>query len=1559
MRRVATGVFVAIALCRALVAAQQPGVNFNVISGNRDQFVGDRFLQRQVEPAVVVSTRNPDHILAAAIDYRMVDQAIDVGVGNNRNAVAKAGAPVAGPAPAASPDAWIGIYRTCNRFQTSYGGLLPGFPGDNSPAGVSSPLRGFTSASDPIGASLPGGQGFIGGMAFDRGGRGVVFVSRFTDRNDREGASCWTHDFTTILDRSAASSDGSFLDKPSMASDINRSSSDPAAPGTLYFAYSVFHGQEKAGAFRTAIMFTRSTDGGVSFSRPVKVNMPSIRNQGTTIAVNPLDGRVYLFFRMFSPDNIGYVVSTDFGQSFSRVATVFPQNSYVPFDQPTIDSPYEAFRTNAYPTAAVDGFGRVHVAIAERDASGRPRIVMASSSNHGGSWSARAPVDPRPDKGPQMMPAMVFTAGRLMLSWYEGRLTHPQDTGMVTVPGYPAYTIGITRIFDIRSSMADVSTANAQPAFGASVPVSQYNFYAATGAAVGENYGNLPMFRGGRAPFAGDYIAKTLVRPFVRARPGSNWPHPWKPVLTAEDDPAAAVIDLWGDNRDVVAPTMPASAPSFTEYDPPGSGQLSCRNPGARNANIYGSEVAAVVAGSLQSFKQLGLANANNTMQRTFAVYVQNRSDQDKSFRVSLHPDAGVLASFQQIGAADAIDVTILRYSNITAAVYVRSQNPTGSVRVEVVEIPGIGVNPPAGTQPSANFTINSDPTNPFVENPFVENPGVNASITETHTPFVSNPFVSNPFVSNPGLVDASNKLLANPFVSNPFVSNPFVSNPFVENQAVYDIQDITWQTQNAGSTASAFTALVNIPNGGLLTANGDYQFQLLIYRRQLTAGLQNCDTTTTITDQIISNVPNPFVENPFVENPFVENPFVENPFVSNPFVSNSTFSSAPSDSPGQSARLRAPASRNGLTLVRRTTSPIGADGTTVDEPTSDSVFVTLRVFQMKPDSQVAIQFDATQTPPSLGVFSQAKDVINGIIQPVASSSFAAPNLVPSLAAPPSPPQVSPGGSFTYPNVPIANTGNTSSNSITGSFRSGYYLSADNTFGAGDVLLGTVTTNNAALPAGGTTTAVGPALAIPPATVPGTWHLLMVVDDQANVAESRETDNVAALLIQVLPASLEFVTNPSLGSANQNLAPFKIRVKDSPGAVMPGVTVTVSIGTNAGGGVISGTVTKMTDPVGEATFDDIKLSRGGDGYTFVVTALLAGSPGTTSSPFYVSGFGNGPNNIHGRSGHAATLLADGRVLVTGGSFSSAAAEIYDPATSSWSLTGSLVVNRTKHTATLLNDGRVLIAGGLSMTNNVLSQAEIYDPTTGAFTPLTDVLSSPRTDHRAVLLTNGKVLITGGSSTAPGSPTSLSSSDLFDPPTLDFSATAAMSVSRELHTMTVLDDGSVLVAGGRSCNAGCVFLSTVSVYNAAGTAVVDVAPMVTPRTTQAAAKLGNGTVLIAGGFNFGAMSLSELYSPGSATWASTGAMNAARYAHTATLMEDGSVLVTGGSGVSGSLNSAERYYTSGTWSFTENDMAFSRLVHTATRLASGKVLIVGSAVMTEIYHPYPFFPILMP
>lgn len=114
-------------------------------------------------------------------------------------------------------------------------------------------------------------------------------------------------------------------------------------------------------------------------------------------------------------------------------------------------------------------------------------------------------------------------------------------------------------------------------------------------------------------------------------------------------------------------------------------------------------------------------------------------------------------------------------------------------------------------------------------------------------------------------------------------------------------------------------------------------------------------------------------------------------------------------------------------------------------------------------------------------------------------------------------------------------------------------------------------------------------------------------------------------------------------------------------------------------------------------------------------------------------------------------LPDGRILVVGGTNTTGAdgtastfyatAEIYDPATGTWSATGSLTTGRVLHTASYLTGGKILIAGGWN-GSAALSSAEIYDPATGSFSP-TGSMTTARAYHRSWVLFDGRVLITGG------------------------------------------------------------------------------------------------------------------------------------------------------------------------------------------------------------------------
>ncbi len=293
--------------------------------------------------------------------------------------------------------------------------------------------------------------------------------------------------------------------------------------------------------------------------------------------------------------------------------------------------------------------------------------------------------------------------------------------------------------------------------------------------------------------------------------------------------------------------------------------------------------------------------------------------------------------------------------------------------------------------------------------------------------------------------------------------------------------------------------------------------------------------------------------------------------------------------------------------------------------------------------------------------------------------------------------------------------------------------------------------------------------------------------------------------------------------------------------------------------------------------------------SWVVLTLL--TLALASSAIAAAGEWEYTGSLHtARGGHKASLLADGRVLIAGGSSNRhyfASAELYDPVAGSWTLTGNLNLARTAHTMTLLATGKVLVAGGVwgQDITDFTNTAELYDPMTGTWS-YTGSLNSARYWHTATLLTDGKVLVAGGLAYPDGA---LSSAELYDPLTNTWTVTGSLNAARFNHTATLLSDGRVLLAGGSD-----------------------------------GAKLKS----------------SELYDPTTGNWTLTGNLHNARDSHTATLLTDGRVLIAGGSNPSGqALGSAELYDPArGTWAFTGN--LLSRYGHSANLLADGTVLVAG-------------------
>jgi WD40 repeat protein len=218
-------------------------------------------------------------------------------------------------------------------------------------------------------------------------------------------------------------------------------------------------------------------------------------------------------------------------------------------------------------------------------------------------------------------------------------------------------------------------------------------------------------------------------------------------------------------------------------------------------------------------------------------------------------------------------------------------------------------------------------------------------------------------------------------------------------------------------------------------------------------------------------------------------------------------------------------------------------------------------------------------------------------------------------------------------------------------------------------------------------------------------------------------------------------------------------------------------------------------------------------------------------------------------GSSATPLRDGRVLVVGGGVTCeptctpvAYAELYDPATGRFTPTGSMVVPRQSQTATLLIDGRVLITGGTSICTandcQDAASAELYDPATGKFT-LTGSMSQSRSRHAATLLSDGEVLVAGGGD---------QSAELYDPDTGAFRSTGQMADNHDGGGATLLRDGRVLVQGN----------STVAeLYDPSSGTFMEIESPVTARSGGTATRLSDGNILLAGG---GGLVSAELYEP---------------------------------------------------------------------------------------------------
>ncbi len=977
-----------------------PGQNINMVSGTQWPG-GDPFLQRQNEPSLAVSTRNARHLLAGANDYRTVDL--------NFLATGETG------------DAWLGVFKSFDGGATWQSTLLPGYPLDQTPEGLSSPLKGLPTASDPVVRAGTNGLFFYSGIAFNRGtDQGGVFVARLIDLNNKENGNATTTTINTNTDPiryvSAAVIDtgnaGQFFDKPWVAVDVPRpgagsctiTASEPGASGStvtqsfpagnVYLAYSRFVGNNNL--IRSQLFLSRSLDCGATWSKPTMLSQTFPLNQGVTIAIDPETGFVYVAWRGFvaasQPDEIVLAKSTDGGQTFSQGSVVVALPSFSMtnptgpsfFDQGTTGT---SIRTNAFPALTVDDSGtpgvpgRVYVAWSQRGVATSGGIatpdarIMMSTSLDGLNWSPPFAIDNQPTsddfantfpRGHQFMPQLNFSGGKLMALYYDLRVDHtlgfftpnaaPNCADMSNNPfcadsqgrfykearnlkgelaGNSQNAAVFTPFLDdagltARRHTIEVFVAQASPGspptFTPGTRVTNYRFGLREDSITDVSGQlqqlqvdppNFPLFQGGTVPFFGDYV--DIAGLSMIPQSGGSW------VFNTRALRAPVYHATWTDNRDV----RPPANGNWQNYTPVGGGGPSIFSPGTttptcvpnqegmRNQNIYTSRITQGLAvTSPQNSKPLSAS-----LQRAFVVLVQNQTNFDKTFRLTIaNQPTGGFASFiaglnnppnpptPPSPVTTTLDVQIAAHSGIARPVFAVSSSPAASITVNVDEITAPGavglvsgglssfvvlnpdatnpalINPdgtPANTDIASLEIYNPNISNPNISNPNISNP--NISNPNISNPNISNPNISNPNISNPDIAtpNISNPNISNPNISNPNISNPNISNPNISNTAV---SDATYTVTNKGNTSASYN--VRLAKIGNLPSQS--QFQLTLSKSYLTPVAFNCTLLQEPTNIVLSNVNSPAFLSTQTN--------FSDPNISNPNISNPTIALAPGE---------------------------------------------------------------------------------------------------------------------------------------------------------------------------------------------------------------------------------------------------------------------------------------------------------------------------------------------------------------------------------------------------------------------------------------------------------------------------------------------------------------------------------------------------------------------------------------------------------------------------------------------------------------------------------------